>query len=318
MFYRALTEEQTLRVRRARPVIALAAVAFAIGAIVGSGHGPSAVDVLADKFVGEWAQLNYTAMYADVDSASRRSITADEFVSAYHAAMDTATATSLRVTGKARAAQDGLVAVPVEVHTRLFGTLRLSVEVRIVGGVEGGHAIAWSRSLTFPGMLAGETLTRQTTLPARAKLLARDGSVLAEGSPVDAGPRSSPAGESATAVIGEVGPIPSSRRVALEALGVPSDAIVGTSGLEEALDAQLRGTPGGELLAGHRVLASATPHADHAVRTSVSPEVQQAAVSALGSRLGGVVALQPSTGQILAVAGIALNSVQPPGSTSMP
>jgi cell division protein FtsI/penicillin-binding protein 2 len=85
--------------------------------------------------------------------------------------------------------------------------------------------------------------------------------------------------------------------------------------LEEALDAQLRGTPGGELLAGHRVLASATPHVDHAVRTSVSPEVQQAAVSALGSRLGGVVALQPSTGQILAVAGIALNSVQPPGST---
>jgi cell division protein FtsI/penicillin-binding protein 2 len=164
-------------------------------------------------------------------------------------------------------------------------------------------------------MLAGETLTRQTTLPARAKLLARDGSVLAEGSPVDAGPRSSPAGESTAAVIGEVGPIPSSRRAALEALGVPSDAIVGTSGLEEALDAQLRGTPGGELLAGHRVLASATPHVDHAVRTSVSPEVQQAAVSALGSRLGGVVALQPSTGQILAVAGIALNSVQPPGST---
>jgi peptidoglycan glycosyltransferase len=315
MFYRALTEEQTLRVRRARPVIALAAVAFAIGAIVGAGHGRSAADTLADKFVGEWAQLDYTAMYADVDSASRRTITADEFVSAYHAAMDTATATSLRVTGKARAAQDGLVAVPVVVHTRLFGTLRLSVEMRISSGVEGGHAIAWSHSLTFPGMLAGETLTRQTTLPARAKLLARDGSVLAEGSPTDAGPRSSPAGESTAAVIGEVGAIPSSRRVALEALGVPSDAIVGTSGLEEALDSRLRGTPGGELLAGHRVLASTTPHADHAVRTSVSPEVQQAAVSALGSRLGGVVALQPSTGQILAVAGIALNSVQPPGST---
>jgi penicillin-binding protein A len=315
MFYRALTEEQTLRVRRARPVIALAAVAFAIGAIVGAGHGPSAANALADKFVGEWAQLDYTAMYADVDATSRRSITADEFVSAYHAAMDTATATSLRVTGKARAAQDGLVAVPVTVRTRLFGTLRLNVEMRISSGAEGADAIAWSRSLTFPGMLAGETLTRQTTLPARAKLLARDGSVLAEGSPVEAGPRTSPAGESAAAVIGEVGPIPSSRRTALEALGVPSDAIVGTSGLEEALDTRLRGTPGGELLAGHRVLASATPHAAHAVRTSVSPEVQRAAVSALGSRLGGVVALQPSTGQILAVAGIALNSVQPPGST---
>jgi cell division protein FtsI/penicillin-binding protein 2 len=37
-------------------------------------------------------------------------------------------------------------------------------------------------------------------------------------------------------------------------------------------------------------------------------------VEALGSQLGGVVALAPS-GQILAVAGIGLNSVQPPGST---
>jgi transpeptidase family protein/MecA-like transpeptidase family protein/penicillin-binding protein len=315
MFYRALTDEQTLRVRRARPVIALAAVAFAIGAIVGAGSGTSAADTLADKFVAAWAKFDYTDMYKDTDSASRHSPTAEEFISAYHAAMDTATATSLRVTGKARAGQDGLVAVPVIVHTRLFGTLALNVELSIVDGAEGAKTIAWSRSLTFPGMLAGETLTRQTTLPARAKLLARDGSVLAEGSPLDAGPRTSPVGESAGAMIGEVGPIPSSRRLALEAQGVPSDAIVGTSGLEEALDVRLRGTPGGELLAGHRVLASAVPHAARAVRTSVSPDVQRAAVSALGSRLGGVVALQPSTGQILAVAGIALNSVQPPGST---
>jgi penicillin-binding protein A len=315
MFYRALSEEQTLRVRRARPVIALAAVAFAIGAILGAGQGPSASATLANKFVAAWAKSDYTEMYAEIDSASKHSLTAGEFVSAYRQAMATATATGLRVTGKARAAQDGLVAVPVQVHTRLFGTLALNVEVRVVDGTEGGHAVAWSHSLAFPGMLAGETLTRQTTLPARAKLLARDGSALAEGSPTEAGPRTSPAGESAAAVVGEVGPIPSTHRAALEAQGVPSDAIVGTSGLEEALDARLRGTPGGELLAGHRVLASTTPHAEHSVRTSVSPAVQSAAVSALGSQLGGVVALQPSTGQILAVAGIALNSVQPPGST---
>ncbi|HEX8714842.1 MAG TPA: penicillin-binding transpeptidase domain-containing protein, partial [Solirubrobacteraceae bacterium] len=122
-------------------------------------------------------------------------------------------------------------------------------------------------------------------------------------------------GSVASAVIGEVGPIPSSRRAALEAQGVPSGAIVGTSGLERALDAQLRGTPGGELLAGHRVLASAVPHAAHAVRTTVSPAVQQAAVAGLGSQLGGVVALEPANGRILAVAGIGIDSVQPPGST---
>jgi hypothetical protein len=62
MFYRALSEEQTLRVRRARPVIALAAVAFAVGAIVGANSGPSPADALAEKFVGQWAKGEYTAM----------------------------------------------------------------------------------------------------------------------------------------------------------------------------------------------------------------------------------------------------------------
>ena len=38
-------------------------------------------------------------------------------------------------------------------------------------------------------------------------------------------------------------------------------------------------------------------------------------MSALGSQLGGIVALEPSTGAILAVAGIGLDSLQPPGAT---
>jgi len=315
MFYRALNEEQTLRVRRARPVIALALVAFAIGAIVGANSGASPADSLAAKFVRQWAKAEYAAMYREIDDATRRSLSADDFASAYHAAMSTATATRIRLTGKAHAGEGGLVSVPVSVSTRLFGTLALNVALSVESDAEGAKKIAWSHSLTFPGMRPGEQLTRRTTLPERAKLLARDGSVLAEGPAESAGPRISPLGEAASAVVGEVGSVPSSERAALQSQGLPADALVGTSGLERALDAQLRGTPGGQLLAGARVLASAAPHPGHAVRTSISPAVQQAAVAALGSRLGGVIALQPSTGQILAVAGIALNSVQPPGST---
>jgi cell division protein FtsI/penicillin-binding protein 2 len=43
--------------------------------------------------------------------------------------------------------------------------------------------------------------------------------------------------------------------------------------------------------------------------------VQTAAVSALGGQYGGIVALRPSTGEILAVAGIGVEGQQPPGST---
>jgi penicillin-binding protein A len=315
MFYRSLSDEQTIRVRRARPVIAIALVAFAIGAIIGAHSGSSSSDALAERFARAWAHGDYSAMYADVDAATRHALTPDAFAATYAEALRTATASGERVLGKPRSSSGGVVTVPVSVRTRLFGTLALSFRLRLVSDAEGSQQIAWSHSLAFPGMRPGETLSRQTTLPPRAKLLARDGSVLAEGSAAEAGTRSSPLGDVADAVIGEVGPIPSSSRMTLEAQGVPSNAIVGTSGLERALDAQLRGTPGGELLAGSRVLASAVPHVAHAVHTTISPSVQRAAVTALGGQLGGVVALEPRTGEVLAVAGIGINSVQPPGST---
>jgi len=51
------------------------------------------------------------------------------------------------------------------------------------------------------------------------------------------------------------------------------------------------------------------------VRTTISPALQRAAVTALGGQLGGIVALRPASGEITAIAGIGLDSVQPPGST---
>jgi cell division protein FtsI/penicillin-binding protein 2 len=108
--------------------------------------------------------------------------------------------------------------------------------------------------------------------------------------------------------------VPASRRQELERTGVPGSSIVGLSGLELALDDRLRGTPGGALLAGRRVIAYARAQPAPPLRTTVSPAVQKAAVTALGGQLGGIVAMQPS-GQILAVAGIGLDALQPPGST---
>jgi len=317
-----LTENRHLRLQRARPVIALAGVAFAIGAIVGANHAGSKAHDLAARFVAAWAGGDYASMYPEIDAASRRTESADEFASAYRDALRTATVSSVRVTGKPHDVAGGLVAVPVRVHTRLFGTLMLDFDLRISSQGGEGLRVAWSPALAFPGLRPGERLSRRTTLPRRATLLARDGAVLAEstaqaasGTQAAGVSRGSPLGEVANAVLGNVGPIPAARRQALEAEGVPPDAQIGVSGLERALDDRLRGMPGGELLAGRRVLASAVPRAAPSVRSTVSVPVQRAAVAALGSQLGGIVVLVPSTGAILAVAGIGLDSLQPPGST---
>lgn len=292
----------------------MAAVAFVLGAIVGAHRGPSATVSLADGFVAAWTRGDYATMYSDIAPAAQRGISPSAFGRAYQEALTTATATSVRVSGRAHALPGGRVSVPVRVRTRLWGTLSLQYTLSTVSGAEGPR-VAWSRSLAFPGLPPGAMLSRRISLPRRATLLARDGSVLAESPPQGQSGRSFPLGELAAAVVGEVGPIPSSSLQALEAQGVPGDAEVGTSGLELALDARLRGKPGGELLAGGRVLAYAAPRPAPALRTTVSPAVQQAAVTALGGQLGGIVAMRPSTGEVLAVAGIGLDGLQPPGST---
>jgi cell division protein FtsI/penicillin-binding protein 2 len=306
--------------RRARPVLMLAAVAFAAGAVLGAHNSTPASYALADQFVTAWTRREYASMYSDLAASSRRATSVGEFASDYREALTTATATRLQMTGKARGVRDG-VEVPVRVYTRLFGTLSLDFTLSTAAEAAGTRVL-WSRSLSFPGLHRGELLSRSTSLPERAPLLARDGSVLAEALPAQTdsatgteATRNSPLGVAADAVLGSVGPVPAARRQALEEQGVPADATVGLSGLELAFDDRLRGTPGGELLAGGRLLAYAKPRAAPPVRTSVSPALQRAAVSALGGQLGGIVAMQPSTGQVLAVAGLGLDGLQPPGST---
>ncbi len=147
-------------------------------------------------------------------------------------------------------------------------------------------------------------------MPERATLLARDMTPLAEGPE-----RTSDVPDVAINVVGNLGPVPAERAEEVRALGWPSDARVGINGLERALDTRLAGTPGGVLRVGSTVLARREPKKAAAVRTTISIPIERAAVAALGSRLGGVVAIEPRTGELLAFAGIAFSGLQPPGST---
>ncbi len=294
-------------------MLALAAVAFIAGAIVGAHRGPSASVGLAQRFTAAWARRDYAAMYSEITPAAQHRISAADFVADYERAMRTASAQALRLRGRPRTLAGGAASVPVTVESRLWGRLKLTLTLP-TESIEGQQRVAWRASLVFPGMAPGAALTRSTTLPRRATLLARDGTVLAE-SPSSGGGRVTPLGEVTSAVVGTVGAIPAARLHELESEGVPATAEVGLSGLEEALDARLRGKPGGELRAGAHVLAYVAPHAAPPLRTSILPKVQAAAVSALGAQLGGVVAMVPATGQVLAVAGLGLDGLQPPGST---
>jgi hypothetical protein len=282
-------------------LLGVCGLAFVGGAIVGARH-TSAAESHARTFADAWGHGDYAAMYAQLAPVEQERVTRARFTALYENALSTATATGL-LTGKPRKDGDSY-RIPVNIPTRAFGT--------IVGDVvvpASGDGIDWSRALVFPGLNAGETLRRVTQMPTRGTLLARDRTVLAKGDDRASSSLLAPQ------IVGSLGPIPPERREELARLGVPADAEVGVSGLERIFDDQLIGKPGGELLAGSRVLRRTAPRQGQAVRTTISLPVEQAAVTALGGRLGGVVAIKPRTGEVLAFAGIAFSGLQPPGST---
>ena len=259
------------------------------------------------SYVSAWKRGDHAVMHRALTDDARRRFALLDFTRLHRAESATATASRL-IPGAPREA-DGAWRVPVTVETRVFGTIRATAVIPLEG--EGDEArIAWGPHLAFPGVPEGEHLERETRLPERASLLARDGTPLASG----AG-RASPLGAAAAAAAGELGRSPPERAEELRALGVPADAQVGISGLERILDARLIGRPGRHLRAGGEVLAISRARAAQAVRTTIAPSVQDAALTALAGRLGGIVALKPHTGEILGFAGIAFSGLQPPGST---
>jgi cell division protein FtsI/penicillin-binding protein 2 len=284
----------------------VAAAAFLGGLVSGARHEPPARR-LAVNWAEAWQRADYGAMHAMLTPAARAATTLAAFAAAYRTAATTATLSSLE-TGKPRVHGDAVL-LPTTAHTRIFGDVDGDVELPIGEDENGERRIDWRPELAFPGLRPAERLTRDTTLPPRATLEARDGTPLAEGDQ-----RLSDLGPVAAEVAGRVGPAPPELQAELSARGVPDGAPVGLTGLERQFDADLAGTPGGVLRAGSRLLGSSSPRRGHDVRTTIDPDVQRAAVTALAGRYGGVVALRPSDGEVLAMAGLATSAPQPPGS----
>jgi cell division protein FtsI/penicillin-binding protein 2 len=282
-------------------------VAGGVGVVCATTGGPSEQDTVT-RFARAWAAGDYAAMRAQTAGDVQDRYSPRQFAAPYTRAAAIATAIKV-LPATANDDGDGRWELPVTVHTRAFGPVRGTLRLDVVKDGD-AERIAWEPRLVFPGLAAGEQLRRTTTMPDRADLLARDGTPLAQGPE-----RLSPLGATAQAIVGALGPIPATYQARAQQLGYPADAQVGISGLERTFDERLAGTPGGELRAGVRLLAQRAPRKAAAVRTTIAPKVQEAAVTALAGRLGGVVALRPRTGEILAAAGIGFSGLQPPGST---
>lgn len=299
---------------RTLPLALIAVIAFVVGAATGAPGSPE--KETADRFAADWAHGDFAGMYGELNPASRAAVSVNDFTKAYREAEQVATVKRLGA-GSAHdpTSSEGatVVPIPISVSTVAFGSLEDELLLPIS---EGG--IAWDRSLVFPGLRRGEHLESRVELAPRAPILANDGSPLAEG---PANSREHPLGSAAIDVTGEIGSPPEADLTKLARQGFTPNTPVGISGLEQAFNTRLAGKPGGSLLAvgkeggAGRTLASSKPVAGAPVRTTIDPGLQEAAVSALAGRSGGVAVLDAKSGDVRALAGQAFSAPQPPGST---
>jgi penicillin-binding protein A len=316
-----LTERQRRLRQRALPLGVVALIAFIFGAISAAG---SAEQDMAERFVNDWAHQDYKAMHDELSKSAQAQYSAADLQNAYTDAQEASTAVAIdpgSADGPKSVNGTNVVDVGVGVRTRLFGKVDGTLRLPLDGG-----KVAWNPSLTFPGLQTGERVGRRLTVGRRAAITAKHGVPLATGPTDD---RTSPLGSDAIDVAGETGAPDSDQQAKLEKAGYPTNQDTGVSGLELAFNDRLAGKPSGQLLAvkdgtplpdvpagtAGRVLATAQGTQGQPVRTTIDPRLQATTVNALGGQSGGVVVLDARKGNVLAIAGSAYSSPQPPGST---
>jgi penicillin-binding protein A len=299
----------------------VALIAFIFGVISSAG---SAEQDMAERFVKDWAHQDFAAMHNELSSSAQAQYSPQKLESEYRTAQQTATATAIdpgSASGPKSVNGTEVVDVNVGIQTSMWGKLTGVLRLPLDGG-----KVAWAPHLVFPNLLPGETVGRRLTLGHRAPILAKHGVPLATGPTAN---RTSPLGSDAIDVAGNTGAPSADQQARLQRQGYPTNQDTGISGLELAFNQRLAGRPSGQLLAVRqgtttpdvpagvqgRVLASTQGTPGIPVHTTIDPRLQSITVNALGGQSGGAVVLNAKTGDVLAMAGSAYSSPQPPGST---
>jgi len=282
-------------------VLVVAAVVY----VVGFRGSDNAAETAAKRYLAAWQRGDYATMRSLVTDPAAFTVPKTE--------SDLGVATRrirLLKTNKKVVAFDATLGLGAGNSWHYVGSLDLAKQGK-------GWKIAWSPAAYYPALKPGQRLRTARTWPDRADVLGADGSSLGR----------SPSG-SVQQLVGQVVPAAAAD---VQRLGSPYQAgdLVGSDGFERQYEKRLAGRPGltVQLLddQGHVVTTlqrfGGTPGT--ALKTTIDPKVQSAAGQALGSvtKPASLVALRPSTGEVLAVANKpggynrALLGQYPPGST---
>jgi peptidoglycan glycosyltransferase len=273
--------------------------------ILGDGR-PPAIEA-ATAFTQAWTERDYEAMAAFFDEQSSAQWSPDRLESVFDKTLKTGAITELTVSPDPTYEDEpeDVAAFSLSVG---YDSSFLDEQVILSGPLEMTYSedaeswqVAWTKDLLWPGVEGGKSFAVRTKFATRGTLFDRKGRKLAAG---PAAERRYPFGSAAGTTIGHIEPV--TRKNIPDGIPLVPGDLVGGSGLEEAFNERLMGTPDVKLqLIGHKEKVLATigrqeGAAPKRVKTTLDIRVQQAAEAAYGSTTGGAVVLEPKTGDILA------------------
>jgi len=135
------------------PLVVIAVLAFAVGFDLAGGPARSERR-LVTRYMTAWRHGDFAAMYGLLDARSQAGLSAASLRNAYVAAASTATVISF-ANGRVSQPHGNVISVPILVRTRIFGTLRATLEVTFTGSGSGAR-VSYGTELLFPGLRAGQ------------------------------------------------------------------------------------------------------------------------------------------------------------------
>ncbi|HZB98212.1 MAG TPA: NTF2-like N-terminal transpeptidase domain-containing protein, partial [Candidatus Sulfotelmatobacter sp.] len=148
------------------------------------GQNSNGARQLVERFAGEWARLNadaYGDMYSMLTPQVKAANSKADFVQRYEAVTDRMALQRLSWRASEPTGAGDTVTVPLLVRysTRFVGDFSRNVNVK-VARQGNGWAIAWGPEVILPELARDGHLRESHQIPARGRILTRDGTLLAE------------------------------------------------------------------------------------------------------------------------------------------
>lgn len=262
----------------------------------------------AAAFAEAWTDQDYDAMAGFFDDASVSTWTAERLEETFDTAFVSGAISSLTVFAEPFYGDEETEDVADFSLSIGYGSEVLADEVVLSGPLEmtfsqddDAWQVAWEKDLLWPGFDGAHSFAIKTKFPKRAALLDRKGRKLAVGKAAE---RRYPFGSAGGTTIGHIEPM--KKKDIPEGVALQPGDLAGGSGLEQAFNDRLSGTPDTKLqIIGRKGKVLVTVgrqqgDASRPVKTTLDIRVQQAAEAAYGATTGGAVVLDPKTGDILA------------------